>query len=132
MSIYWKRRRRLLTFRRTILRVTRNEHLVMVVLSIATGLMAGLGAAAVRYLIHAVQQAGYGSVDSLVKAAGALPFWKVLLIPAIGGALVRYSACGRRGPAHDITGPASALRPGRGSGSPPGRSPRQKEETSWS
>jgi len=60
----------------------------MVVLSIATGLLAGLGAVAVRYMIEGVQTLGFGTAGSLVDAARELPFWKILLVPAVGGALV--------------------------------------------
>ena len=88
MTLPRRARRRVMRLRRNVLGITRNEHLIMVVLAIATGLLAGLGAVAVRHMIESVQSAGFGGGAPLSAAAGSLPFWRILLVPALGGLIV--------------------------------------------
>lgn len=60
----------------------------MVVVAIVTGLGAGLGAVALRALIHAVQSVFFGPGPNLLALAEALPWTWRLLAPALGGAVV--------------------------------------------
>jgi CIC family chloride channel protein len=74
-------------FTRTrILRYTGS--LMMPGLGILVGLLGGLGAVAFRYLIGLFQTLIYGSGFDLATVARTLPWWRVILGPAIGGACV--------------------------------------------
>lgn len=62
--------------------------LMMPGLGMLVGLLGGLGAVAFRYLIGFLQTLIYGSGSDLATVVQALPWWRVILGPAIGGALV--------------------------------------------
>ncbi len=62
--------------------------LMMPGLGILVGFLGGLGAVAFRYLIGLFQTLIYGSGADLAAVVQGLPWWKVVLGPAIGGAIV--------------------------------------------
>ncbi len=62
------------------------EHTFMVVAAVAVGVAAGYGSVALRTLIGWVQQVGYG-FDGENLGEITLPWWQVLLVPALGGLL---------------------------------------------
>jgi CIC family chloride channel protein len=64
------------------------DYLMVVLLSVVVGLAAGGGAVGVRFLIAAFTGLFYGPGEGPLELAAALPFWRVLLAPAIGGAIV--------------------------------------------
>ncbi len=99
-------------------RFTRNVQFILSLLAVAVGLMAGVAAIGFRYAIDFVQQLGFGFGGEQVAAlAGALPAWRLLLVPLLGGLVVglfvHFFMPGRRpqGVAHVIE--ANALRGGR-------------------
>jgi chloride channel protein, CIC family len=57
-------------------------------LGMLVGFLGGLGAVAFRYLIGLFQTLIYGSGTDLAALVQTLPWWKVVLGPAIGGAFV--------------------------------------------
>jgi CIC family chloride channel protein len=57
-------------------------------LGLLVGLLGGLGAVAFRFLIGFFQSLIYGSSSDLAAVVHSLPWWRVVLGPAIGGALV--------------------------------------------
>ncbi len=57
-------------------------------LGILVGLLGGLGAVAFRHLIDFFQKIIYSSSDPLSIVTQGLPWWHVVLAPAVGGALV--------------------------------------------
>jgi len=57
-------------------------------LGMLVGLLGGLGAVAFRYLIGLFQTLIYGSGADLATVVHSLPWWRVVLGPAIGGAFV--------------------------------------------
>ncbi len=99
-------------------RLTRNVQVILSLLAVAIGLMAGLAAIGFRYAIDYVQRLGFGfGGEQVATLVGALPGWRVLLVPALGGLavglLVHFFMPGRRprGVADVIE--ANALRGGR-------------------
>jgi chloride channel protein, CIC family len=62
--------------------------LMMPGLGVLIGLLGGLGAVAFRYLIGLFQTLIYGFDADLGTLAHTLPWWRILLGPAIGGAIV--------------------------------------------
>ena len=77
------------------------DDLVLAVLSIVTGLAAGLGAVAFRHAISGVQFLVFGSgTTKLASFAAGLPWWQIMLAPAAGGLVVgliaRYLTPGGR------------------------------------
>lgn len=66
----------------------RHRNVVMATLGIVIGLFGGLGAVFFRYLITWVQQLIYFQRGDLSEIISSLPWWKTLLGPAIGGAVV--------------------------------------------
>jgi chloride channel protein, CIC family len=63
-------------------------NLIMPGLGMLVGFLGGLGAVAFRYLIGFFQTLIYGSGSDLVAVVHSLPWWRVVLGPAIGGAFV--------------------------------------------
>lgn len=57
-------------------------------LGIAIGLLGGLGAVGFRYLIGFFQSLLYGSTEDLATLTQGLPWWQVMLGPAVGGLFV--------------------------------------------
>ncbi|TNC93568.1 MAG: chloride channel protein, CIC family, partial [Stygiobacter sp.] len=70
-------------------RVLRNDQLFLALLAVLTGLAVGWAIIGFRELIGVIQWLGWGSAsDRLYDTAAALPWWRVLLVPALGGLLV--------------------------------------------
>jgi chloride channel protein, CIC family len=99
-------------------RVVRNDQLLLFFLAVVVGAAAGYGALLFRLVTAAVQLLFFGhGADYLVSAAAALPWWQIMLAPAVGGLLIglliRYVLPGRlpQGVADVIE--ASALKNGR-------------------
>ncbi len=99
-------------------RLTGNVQVILSLFAVAIGLTAGLAAIGFRSAIDVVQRLGFGfGGERLASLAGALPEWRLLLVPAAGGLLiglfVHVFMPGRRphGVADVIE--ASALRGGR-------------------
>ncbi|MGC8602561.1 MAG: chloride channel protein [Desulfomonilaceae bacterium] len=62
--------------------------LILPLLGIIVGLLGGLGAVVFRYLIGLFQELIYTTSGDLSAAAHALPWWRIVLGPAIGGLVV--------------------------------------------
>jgi len=62
--------------------------LILPILGIVVGLLGGFGAVAFRYLIGLFQGLIYSTNGDLTTAALTLPWWRILLGPAIGGLVV--------------------------------------------
>ena len=77
------------------------DYVVLVGLSVVVGLAAGGGAIGVRFLIAGFTTLFYGRGEGPLALAPLLPFWRVLLAPAIGGLVIGpiiwYSAREARG-----------------------------------
>ncbi|MCH8990239.1 MAG: chloride channel protein, partial [Acidobacteria bacterium] len=89
--------RMLLSLRRLI----RNDHLILVVLSLVAGCVAGGAVVLFREAISSIQLGFYGSdSERLFADAAKLAWWQILLMPAVGGLLVggiiRFALPGRR------------------------------------
>ncbi|MCH8155818.1 MAG: chloride channel protein, partial [Proteobacteria bacterium] len=70
-------------------RLTRNVQVILSLLAVAIGLMAGLAAIGFRYAIDFVQRLGFGfGGEQVATLAGALPAWRILLVPLLGGLAV--------------------------------------------
>ncbi|MGD8319799.1 MAG: chloride channel protein [Gemmatimonadota bacterium] len=69
-------------------RLGRDQHLRLLLLAAIVGVVAGLGAAAVQELISLAQWLFWGSGADIVETAVHAPFWRILLMPALGGLLV--------------------------------------------
>ncbi len=73
----------------TVRRLTKNDQVILTVLAVAIGFLAGGAAIAFRHTIDLVQGLGYGfGGEHLVTIVSALPWWQVLLVPAVGGLAV--------------------------------------------
>ena len=62
--------------------------MILPILGILVGLLGGFGAVAFRYLIGFFQCLVYSTSGDLTIAAHTLPWWRILIGPAIGGAIV--------------------------------------------
>ncbi len=70
-----------------------SEQLILAVLAVVIGLAAGLGAVGFRYAISGVQFAVFGSgTNRLASYVASLPWWQVMLAPAVGGLVVGLMA----------------------------------------
>jgi len=65
-----------------------NEHVVMAVLAVLTGLAAGFGALGFRYLVQFFQLMTYGSQGDLLEIIKSVPWYIRLWYPALGGLVV--------------------------------------------
>ena len=99
-------------------RLIRNDQLILVVLAVGVGALAGLGTVALRQGITLVQSASFGTrSEGLIAYASQLPWWHILSVTTFGGLAVgifiHVAIPGRRpqGVARVIE--ASALRGGR-------------------
>ncbi|MEW5729382.1 MAG: chloride channel protein, partial [Pseudomonadota bacterium] len=85
-------------------RVLGNDQLVVSLMALAVGAAVGGAVIGFREAIVVVQGVflGAGGEDRLVRAAQALPWWRVLLAPTLGGLLLglflRHALRGRRPP----------------------------------
>ncbi len=73
--------------RRRIQRLSRDQHLRLLMLAAIVGVAAGVGAVGVREGIALVEHVFWGSTD-LLTAAPSHHFWRIMLMPALGGILV--------------------------------------------
>jgi len=99
-------------------RLTRNVQVILSLLAVAIGLMAGLAAIGFRYAIDFIQQLGFGfGGEQVATMAAALPAWRLLLVPMLGGLavglLVHFFMPGRRPQGVPDVIEANALRGGR-------------------
>ena len=65
--------------------LTTNEHVVMAVLAVLTGLAAGFGALGFRYLVQFFQLLTYGSQGNLLEVSRSVPWYIKPWCPALGG-----------------------------------------------
>ncbi|MBF0172682.1 MAG: chloride channel protein [Magnetococcales bacterium] len=95
-----------------------NEHIILSMVAVAIGLMVGYGAILFRLLIESFQfvfmQSGHENVVEIVRQ---LPWWQVLIMPIIGGAvigpLIHFFFPGSRGDGVPEVMSAVALRGGK-------------------
>jgi len=99
-------------------RMVRNEQILLSILAAVAGAVVAYGTLGFRWLIDVVQSIFYGpSLDGAFSIAAGLPWWQILLAPAIGGLAVglfiKFVMPGERpvGVAHVIE--AGTLRGGR-------------------
>ena len=70
-------------------RLTHNVQIILSVLAVVIGVMAGLAAIGFRYAIDLVQRFGFGfGGEQVATLAGDLPAWRLLLVPILGGLAV--------------------------------------------
>ena len=70
-------------------RLGRNDQVILSVLSLIIGIAAGMAAIGFREAIDLVQRASFGfGGETVATLAGALPWWQLLLVPALGGLAV--------------------------------------------
>ncbi len=70
-------------------RITHNDQVILSVLAMVIGVAAGYGAIAFRWLLAGVQQIAFGfSSENVYTLAAELPWWHIVLAPAIGGLFV--------------------------------------------
>ncbi len=73
----------------SVKRLTKNDQVILTALAVAIGLLAGGAAIAFRHAIGVFQGLGYGfGGEGLITIVSGLPWWQVLLVPAIGGLAV--------------------------------------------
>ena len=73
---------------RILARVTTAEHSFMVVVAVLIGCLGGLGAVLFRVMIRLVQETSWGTAPYSLDLVRALPWWWVVLVPALGGLVV--------------------------------------------
>jgi CIC family chloride channel protein len=67
----------------------RNDQILVIVLALGAGVLGALGAVAFRTGIGVVQAVAFGfSSERVHSLAGALPWWRILLAPVLGGLAV--------------------------------------------
>jgi CIC family chloride channel protein len=71
-----------------VLRLAGDQQLKILLLAAVVGVVAGLGAVAVRELISLAQWVFWGFRGDILEAATHAPSWRILLIPGAGGLLV--------------------------------------------
>lgn len=64
------------------------EHTFLMLLAVGVGLLCGLGAIALHYLIHLFQQVFWGAAPETLAALDGQPRWRLALMPMLGGLLV--------------------------------------------
>lgn len=70
-------------------RFIRNENLFIILIAIVIGLLSGLGAVGVRFLIRLFQNLFFGGGGiKLLEPLKHLPWWYKILAPVIGGAII--------------------------------------------
>ncbi|HZD03296.1 MAG TPA: chloride channel protein, partial [Longimicrobiales bacterium] len=69
-------------------RLYREQHLRLLLMAVMVGVVAGLGAVAVRELISLARWVFWGPGEDILEAAAGAPFWRIVLMPAAGGLLV--------------------------------------------
>lgn len=99
-------------------RFVRNDHLILMVLALVVGCASGAAVVVFREVIDLIHLVLYGTdSERLAEHVQALPWWHVLLVPALGGVAVglfiRYAMPGRRAQGVAEVIEAEALRSGR-------------------
>lgn len=99
-------------------RLVRNDQLILAVLAVAVGALAGLGTVVFRQGIVLVQSISFGTgTENLISYVGQLPWWHILLVTTFGGLVVgvfiHFAMPGRRPQGVAKVIEASALRGGR-------------------
>ncbi len=69
-------------------RLRRTEHIYMVVVSVAIGLLAGLGAVGFRKFISFVKEVAWHNGEYTLEYLRGLPIWWKILVPSAGGLIV--------------------------------------------
>ena len=73
---------------RLLRRLDLDDHLSMSIIAVVIGILGGYGAVLFRLAIQFFQTLFYGSGHEFLRLAGDLPWYRILLMPAIGGAVV--------------------------------------------
>jgi len=73
---------------RLLVRAKMAEQRFMVTLALLIGCLAGLGAVFFRFLIQVVQRLAWGDGAYRLDLVAALPAWRVIVLPALGGLIV--------------------------------------------
>ncbi|MAF49252.1 MAG: chloride channel protein [Rhodospirillaceae bacterium] len=99
-------------------RLVRNDQLILAVLAVVVGALAGLGTVVLRQGIVLVQSISFGTgAENLISYVGQLPWWHILLVTTFGGLVVgvfiHFAMPGRRPQGVAKVIEASALRGGR-------------------
>ena len=69
--------------------VIRNDQLILSILAVLVGAIAGIGVIFIREGIDFVQGLFLGgSSDNLINSLSSLPWWRILLVPTLGGLMV--------------------------------------------
>jgi len=76
------------SLRINLLRVKSSDHVFMILVGALIGLGGGFAALGFRHLIRLVQRIAYGTWSFDLDAVGAIPWYILIFIPAIGGLLV--------------------------------------------
>lgn len=85
----WARARRNVDKARgRVRRLTRDQHLRLLMLAAIVGVVAGVGAVAVKELIALVQWVFWGAPTDILGSVERVGWWRRLLMPAAGGLLV--------------------------------------------
>ncbi len=72
-----------------VLRTIRNEHTLLFGLALGLGAVSAYGALLFRYVVDLVHVVGFGIVsDQFLNAVSDLAWWRVLLVPSLGGLAV--------------------------------------------
>jgi chloride channel protein, CIC family len=71
-----------------IWRIKGSQYLYMILLAVFIGLGGGFGAVGFRYLIRLVQRLAFSTWNYNLEAVEAIPWYLLILIPAIGGLLI--------------------------------------------
>ena len=103
---------------RWLVKAARNNHFLLSLLALVLGFAAGTAAIAFREGIILIQEVGFGfGGERVASLAAELPWWQLLLVPAVGGLLVgpavHFLLPGRRPQSVQHVIEASALRSGR-------------------
>lgn len=70
-------------------RLSHNDQVILSLLAVVIGILAGLAAIGFRHAIDAVQHLGYGfGGEQMVTLVEALPWWQILLAPMAGGLVI--------------------------------------------
>ncbi len=64
------------------------EHTFMVLVAVFIGVLGGLGALGVRWLIKTFMELSFGDGTHIIDKAIAMPWYILIIIPAIGGAII--------------------------------------------
>jgi len=80
-----------------VLGLVREQHLRILLLAAIVGVVAGLGAIAVKELISLAQSVFWGSSGDILGSVAAAPIWRIILVPCAGGLLVGPLVAGSGG-----------------------------------